>query len=228
VSVKSEQAAGITTMNQLKAATTLVLCLATAVCVRPMPDVSATPCAPIPSRWVDLPEAPFIAQLREGVPVLVTRSKQTFSQIKVGCVVERDGKAHVVGELLGQHIFHGTFGPNYPVTDLLFTLSNQDLYRHLSGSERCTPDSFFAVTAAVPVSANGAEGSTWKAEGTAWAGDVSCSGVSRLTGFAGRSPFSEFDAGGVRGFGYGTESSGSLSPADAKFGSQPARACTPG
>jgi hypothetical protein len=128
--------------------------------------------------------------------------------------------------LLGQHIFHRTFGPNYPVTDLLFTLSNPDLYRHLSGSERCTPDSFFAVTAAVPVSANGAEGSTWKAEGTAWAGDVSCSGVSRLTGFAGRSPFSEFDAGGVRGFGYGTESSGSLSPADAKFGSQPARACT--
>jgi hypothetical protein len=45
-----------------------------------------------PSRWVDLPEAPFIAQMREGVPVLVTRSKQTFSQIKVGCVVERDGK----------------------------------------------------------------------------------------------------------------------------------------
>jgi hypothetical protein len=29
-----------------------------------------------------------------------------------------------VGELLGQHMFHGTFGPNHPVTDLLSTLSN--------------------------------------------------------------------------------------------------------
>jgi hypothetical protein len=169
-------------VHQLKAATTLVLCLATAACVRPIPDVSATPCAPIPSRWVDLPEAPFIAQVREGVPILVTRSQQTFSDIVVGCVVEREGKAHVLGGLLGVHIDDGAFGPDKPVTGLLFTLSNPDPSRPLSGAERCTPDSFFAVTAAVPVGANGAEGATWKAEGTAWPGEVTCSAVSRPGG----------------------------------------------
>lgn len=154
-------------MNQLKAATTIVLCLGAAVCVGPIP-FDTTLRAPIPSRWVDLPEAPFIAELRDGVPVLVTRYQQSFSEVGAGCVVERDGKAHVLSDLLRVAITHGAFGPNKPVTDLLFTLGNLDRYRHLSGSERCTAESFFAVTAAVPVNAGGAEGSTWTAEGTAW------------------------------------------------------------
>jgi hypothetical protein len=155
---------------QLKAATTLVLCLATAACVRPTRPVNATPGTPnlIPNRWVDLPEAPFVAQVRDGEPVLLARSRQTFSHVGVGCVVEVDGKAHVVAELIESVMTHGTFGPNRPVTTLIPSLTNPDVYRHLSQWERCPPDSYFAVTVAVAVGRNEAKKSVWNAEGTAW------------------------------------------------------------
>jgi hypothetical protein len=155
-------------LNQLKVLTTLVLCLASAVCVRPARPVNATPGNPIPGRWVDLPDAPFVAQIRDGEPVLVARSKQTFSHVGVGCVVEVDGKAHVIAELMESFMTHGAFGPNWPVTNLISSLTNPEVYRHLSQWGRCPSDSFFAVTVAIAVDRKGSKEFVWKAEGTAW------------------------------------------------------------
>lgn len=162
--------AKLTTLNQLKAATTLVLCLATAECVRPTRPVNATPVTPnpIPSRWVDLPEAPFVAQVRDGKPALVARSRQTFSHVAVGCVVEVDGKAHVIVGLIESLMTHGAFGPNRPETTLISSLTNPDVLRRFSQGEHCPPDSYFAVTGAVAVARNEAEEFVWNAEGTAW------------------------------------------------------------
>lgn len=154
----------------LKAATILVLCFATAVCVRSTRPVNATPGTPnpIPSRWVDLPEAPFVAQVRDGAPVLEARSQQTFSHVGVGCVEQVGGKAHVIADLIETVLTHGTFGPHQPVTSLIPSLTNPDVYRNLSQWERCPPDSYVAVTMAIAVDRNGAKKSVWKAEGTAW------------------------------------------------------------
>ena len=157
----------VTALNQLKVATALVLCFASAVCVRPTQPVKATP-NPIASRWVDLPEAPFVAQVREGELVLAVRPAHTFSEVGVGCVLNSDGKAHVVATLLSTVVHDGTFEPNRPITGLIQNLTNPDRYRHLSGGERCPPESFFAVT--VAVGPGGAEKSVWNAEGTAWTG----------------------------------------------------------
>lgn len=159
-------------LDQLKVAVTLVLCFASAGCVGPARTVIAPPDSPnpIPSRWLDLPEAPLVAQIRDGEPVLVVRSQQTFSHVGVGCVVEVNGKAQVIAELIESTMTHGAFGPNQPVRNLIPSLTNPDIYRHLSQWERCPTDSFFAVTNALAVDKNGAKTFVWKAEGTAWQG----------------------------------------------------------
>ena len=159
-------------MNKLKIATTLALWLASAACVRHAPPVNDPPgnSSPIPSRWLDLPQAPFVAQLRDGAPVLVARSRQTFSEVGVGCVIEVDGKAHVIADLISQLMTHGGFGPNRPVTDLIPNLTDPERYRHISGWGRCPSSSFFAVTYAVAVDRKGGTDFVWKAEGTPWKG----------------------------------------------------------
>ena len=158
----------VTQLNKLKIVTTLALCLASAACVRHARPANAPPgnSSPIPSRWLDLPEAPFVAQLRDGAPVLVARSSQTFSEVGVGCVIEVDGKAHIVVDLISQLMTHGVFGPNRPVTDLILNLTDPERYRHISGWSRCPSGSFFAVTNAVAVDRKGAKDFVWEAEGT--------------------------------------------------------------
>jgi hypothetical protein len=161
-----------TPLNQLKIATTLALCLASAACAPHARPLNTPPgnSSPIPSRWVDLPEAPFVAQLRDGAPVLVARSRQTFSQVSGGCVIEVDGKAHVIADLITHLMTHGGFGPNWPVTDLILNLTDPERYRHISGWSRCPAGSFFAVTNATAVDRNGAKDFVWEAEGTPWIG----------------------------------------------------------
>jgi hypothetical protein len=114
----------------------------------------------VPTRWIDLPEAPFVARVQHGKAVLVPRRKQLVVwSVNVGCVVEENGRTHVIGELLGEVRVDA---PNTsPVHDLLPALNTPQT---VAGSERCPSNSYFALT-----SANATEGKAsigWKAEGT--------------------------------------------------------------
>jgi hypothetical protein len=120
----------------------------------------------IPARWVDLPEAPFVAEMRGGEALLVARSKQLFSEVTVGCVVAVEGKTNVVADLIMTTMTHGSFGPQWPVKGLLASLNNPKVFDHLGNASRCPADSYFAVTGA-----GGDETPnrvTWNAQGTKW------------------------------------------------------------
>jgi hypothetical protein len=114
----------------------------------------------IPSRWLDLPEAPFVAQIRNGKPVLVARSSQTFSQVGAGCVVEVNGKAHVIATLIEELMTQRHFWAELSSAERDSEPHHPDIYQHLSQRERCPSDSFFALTGAVAVDRNGAKNSS--------------------------------------------------------------------
>ncbi len=55
----------------------------------------------IPARWVDLPQAPFVAKVVHGKADLFNRTERSFDRLKFGCVVEEQGMTRVVSELFG-------------------------------------------------------------------------------------------------------------------------------
>ncbi len=64
----------------------------------------------------------------DGKSVLVNRSSESFDSVAAGCVVEDDGAVRIVGELFGQDIFDGTYGPGAAVVGLLPMVNNIDWY----------------------------------------------------------------------------------------------------
>lgn len=114
-----------------------------------------------PSDWLDLPEAPFVVQLRtvkdRQTAVLVNRTRESYRGIVTGCVVEREGRARVVGQLLGSIILDGSVAPgqHYDVFEGLAEFAQT--------TRRCPAESSSGLIAATTVS-----GRQWTAEGTRW------------------------------------------------------------
>jgi hypothetical protein len=137
-----------------------------AACARHQVTPIPRPFDYIPTRWVDLPEAPFVAEMRGGEALLVARSKQSFSEVAAGCVVPVEGKTNVVAALIHVMVTHGSFGPQYPVKGLLASLNNPKVYDNLNNASQCPADSYFALTSA---SGDGTPNRvTWNAQGTKW------------------------------------------------------------
>jgi hypothetical protein len=70
----------------------IVLCLLTTSlgCRGGTPPVKAAPdpLETIPTRWIDLPEAPFVARVVDGKALLVSRTGQHFDWVESGCVAD--------------------------------------------------------------------------------------------------------------------------------------------
>ena len=125
----------------------------------------------IPSGWLDLPDAPFVAKMLGGKAVLVNRTRRTFDAVSTGCVSQQGRSAQVVGGLFDQRVFDSSWGPGDSVEGLLRMINNIDYYvgdlAKMTGRadalKRCPDGSRIAVIAA-------AEGNQyrWTAEGTAW------------------------------------------------------------
>jgi len=109
----------------------------------------------IPSDWIDLPEAPFAAEMRGSQAVLVNRSTVTFNSVKTGCVVEDRGTVRVVGELFGV-MTTSVWAPQAGVAGMLSMVNNIDWYvanqQRVIGLanviKRCPPESRTAVVRA--------------------------------------------------------------------------------
>jgi len=119
----------------------------------------------IPAQWIDLPSAPLVADYREveGVTqaVLVNRSKKGIERVDFGCVEEKDGKAHVAGDLVGVGQNHGGVGPGYFYQP--FTVLNGPLNRWTNEKLGCGEKAKMAVIKAVY-----ADRTELEAEGTDW------------------------------------------------------------
>ena len=119
----------------------------------------------IPAQWIDLPSAPLVAAYREveGVTqaVLVNRSTKGIERVDFGCVEEKEGKAHVVGGLVGQGQNHGGVGPGYFYQP--FTVLNGPLNRWTNEKMGCGEKAKMAVIKAIYADRTG-----WEAEGTDW------------------------------------------------------------
>jgi hypothetical protein len=143
-----------------------VAILAAPACAqRAAPAAAPGPFDFIPPRWVDLPEAPFVAEMRGGRALLVARGSQTFSSVTVGCVMPVDGRTDVIAELTGTINIHGAFGPRSPAA-LLSSLNNPQISAHLTEAKHCPADSYLAITSAVRKGT--AKPTTWTAQGTRW------------------------------------------------------------
>jgi hypothetical protein len=70
---------------------------------------AADPFEIIPSRWIDLPDAPFVAQMMGGKAVLVNRSDHPFNVVETGCVIEDQRTVRVVARLITMDRSHGVF-----------------------------------------------------------------------------------------------------------------------
>jgi hypothetical protein len=133
-----------------------------AACVhRRLPDTPA-PFDYIPARWVDLPDAPFVAQVRGTKALLVARSKDSFTHIEIGCVRPLAGRTDVVAAIVGIQVSDGVFGPGWPVETPFNDLNNPEVYAQLDSKKRCPADSYFAIVRA------GGLGPEWNAEGGPW------------------------------------------------------------
>ena len=132
---------------------------------RPPEEKKQRDAVKIPSQWIDLPSAPFVADYRnvEGVTqaVLVNRSTKGIEMVDFGCVEEKDGKAHVVGGLVGVGQNHGGVGPGYFYEP--FTVLNGPLNRWTNEKMGCGDKAKMAVIKAVY-----ADRTEWEAEGTDW------------------------------------------------------------
>jgi len=125
----------------------------------------------IPAEWIDLPEAPFVAQMQNGKAVLLNRATTQFNTVGVGCVVEKEGSVHVVRGLFSQDVCDAYYRPGQPVVGLLWMVNNIDRYiadqqRNFGRTDliqRCSPGNRIAVVSA------GLRGqSEWSAAGTPW------------------------------------------------------------
>jgi hypothetical protein len=124
----------------------------------------------IPTDWIDLPEAPFVAEMRKGKAVLVNRTRQAFNTVSTGCVVEEGGAVRVVGALFSMDVFDSELKPGQEVEGLLRMVNNIDWYvaneeqMGLKGVfKRCPPEARTAVTAA-----GHRDRHKWVAQGTKW------------------------------------------------------------
>jgi hypothetical protein len=127
-------------------------------------NVTPDPHEVIPSRWIDLPDAPLAAERRDGKALLVVRDKQLFSSASVGCVIEQQGKTHVIATLASIVISDGRYGAGFPVDGLLASINNPEIHEG-AGGKQCPADSYFAVVEVAPPS-DWRE--SWTAEGTPW------------------------------------------------------------
>jgi tetratricopeptide (TPR) repeat protein len=119
----------------------------------------------IPAQWIDLPLAPLTAEYREieGVTqaVLVNRSTKGIEMVDFGCVEEKDGKAHVVGGLVGMGRNHGGVRPGEYYE--AFGILNGPLNRWTIEKMGCGEKAKMAVIKAVY-----ADRAQWEAEGSDW------------------------------------------------------------
>ena len=142
----------------------VLLAIVLSACAREVVTPIPRPFDYIPARWVDLPEAPFVAKMRGDKALLIARSWRSFSHVAVGCVVPAEGKTKVLTDLVATLTTHGSFGPQWPVDGLLASLNNPEVYTRLT--KQCPGHGYFAVTRA-----SGGERArriTWSAEGTKW------------------------------------------------------------
>lgn len=115
----------------------------------------------VPSDWLDLPDAPFVVQLRtvkgRQTAVLVNRTRESYRGIVTGCVVQREGRARVVGQLLGSITLDGSVAPGqyYDVFE--------GLAEFVQTTRRCPAESSSGL-----IEATTASGRQWTAEGTRW------------------------------------------------------------
>lgn len=119
----------------------------------------------IPTQWIDLPTAPFVAEYREieGVShaVLINRSTKGIEMVSFGCVTEEDGKTRVLNGLVGMGRNHGGVGPGSYYSP--FTMLNGPLNRWTDEKMGCEGSAKIAVT-----EATFADGTKWNAEGGNW------------------------------------------------------------
>jgi hypothetical protein len=117
----------------------------------------------IPARWIDLPEAPFVARMLKDKAVLVNRADRAFDTVYTGCVIPHQGRADVVGQLFIQSVSDGEYGPGDAVNGLLRMLNNLPFYIRNGDAKPCPEGAYFAVTGAASRDGHG-----WKADGTPW------------------------------------------------------------
>jgi tetratricopeptide (TPR) repeat protein len=119
----------------------------------------------IPAQWIDLPSAPLVAEYRdvEGVTqaVLVNRSTKGIEMVNFGCIEEKDGKVHVVGELIGMTRNHGGVGPGYFYEP--FAILNGPLNRWTNEKIGCGEKAKMTVIKAIYN-----DRTVWEAEGKDW------------------------------------------------------------
>jgi hypothetical protein len=125
----------------------------------------------IPTRWVDLPDAPFVARMVGQQAVLINRTARTFDRVEAGCVRRVAGRVQVVGQLFATSMHDSAWTPGSHVDGLLSMVNNVDFYiadqkRMFGGKsniEKCADDAHSALVSA----SYGAE-YRWNAEGTPW------------------------------------------------------------
>ena len=139
----------------------VALVVAAACAHRRLADTS-DPFDYIPARWVDLPEAPFVARMRGNKALLVARSKERFRGVGIGCVRTKGGRTHVIADLVELTVTDGFFGPGWPVETPFNDLNNPQIFAELNRKSRCPADSYWAITRA------GGIGPVWNAGGTKW------------------------------------------------------------
>lgn len=146
----------------------LTVALLSAGCIARTPSVATSAAEPTvragtlaPSDWLNLPEAPFVVQLRivkgRQTAVLVNRTRESYRGIVTGCVVQHKGRAHVVGQLIGSITLDGSVAPgqHYDVFEGLAEFAGT--------TRRCPAESRSSLIAATTAS-----GRQWTAEGTRW------------------------------------------------------------
>jgi hypothetical protein len=129
---------------------------------------SAQASLPEPAGWIDLPGAPFVKQLtttsdREASWTLVNKSSSSFDYVSTGCVVERDGKVHIVGELIAVTVTHGGIEPGRSI-EVFSSLHHLDFYGRVTEARACPAGAHFSVTGASLREVR----NRWSAEGSPW------------------------------------------------------------
>lgn len=139
--------------------------VAGSVLIREAQKDTPEPLERIPARWIDLPEAPFVARMVKDKAVLVNRTDRAFDVVSTGCVIPQQGRVRVVGKLFSQTISHGAYGPGDTVEGLLAMLNNLAFYVRIEVAEPCPRGVYFAVTGA-----SRQDRHTWDADRTRWPG----------------------------------------------------------
>lgn len=117
----------------------------------------------IPAQWIDLPQAPLVAEYRvvDGVnkAVLVNRSEKGIEMVMFGCVMLEESKTRVLHGLGGLGLNHGGVRPGFYYQP--FVMLNGPLNRWTDEKISCEGTAKMAV-----IEASFADGIRWKADGT--------------------------------------------------------------